>query len=754
MWSALHISPRVDTEFASSVKELLISTSRSLISAVAAVYAVLVFATAIWPEQLAIEVWLILPLMGFVCVVAIKLLPSHFVIAHTVWQVGLAVVITSAAYLFQEPAITFLYVLLPLLAVVTIGWPAALLSEGVIGVLLWWMSNGLITPQPSPTYVLGILFGGIIAGLVGRASAHTLLTVTEWSLSSYRQAQARMDEALEQRVELKQTQHDLLQVTKQLARLSDRLKAMHRSAEEARRAKEEFVANVSHELRTPLNMIIGFSEMITQSPQVYGTSLPPALLSDIATIHLNSQHLSKLVTDVLDLSQVEAGQMALSKEWDHLKVIVDAAIIAVRPLYESRELYLRSDVPADLPVLFCDSTRVRQIMLNLLSNAGRFTERGGVQVRAWRDEDDVVVSVTDTGPGISEKDQERLFEPFHQLDSSIRRQHGGSGLGLSISKRFVEMHGGQMWLESRVGVGTTFFFRIPIETPLPADLVPGDAIKRWFSPYSEYEHRVRSQRSKAPVPVILPRYVLMDKGPTLSRLFGRYLTNTELVSVHNAQDAVHELTRLPAQALIVNAASFDESPISRELLATLPYDTPAITCWVPGEDESAKQLGVLRYLVKPVTRETLLSVLGDMDSDVKSILLVDDQPEALRLFARMLSSTECNYRILRAKNAQRALGLLRRHRPDVMFLDLIMPGMDGFQVLDEKRRDPAIREIPVVIISSRDPRGDPIVSSELGLVHGGGLSVRDLLACVRAISGVLSPLEQAGDQVQRVAPAG
>jgi signal transduction histidine kinase len=754
MWSALHISPRVDTEFASSVKELLISASRSLILTVGAVYVALVFATAIWPEQLAIEVWLIFPLMGFLCIAAIKLLPSHFVIAHTVWQVGLAIVITLAAYLFQEPAIAFLYALLPLLAIVTIGWPAALLSEGVIALLLWWTSNELITPHPPPSYVLGILFGGVIAGLVGRASVHTLLVVTEWSLSSYRQAQARMDEALEQRVELKQTQQDLVQVTQQLARLSDHLKAVHRSAEEARRTKEEFVANVSHELRTPLNMIIGFSEMITQAPQVYGTNLPPALLSDIATIHLNSQHLSKLVSDVLDLSQIEAGQMALSKEWVHLKDIVETAFLAVRPLYESRDLYLRADIPAGLPALFCDSTRVREIILNLLSNAGRFTVRGGVHVRAWQEEGDIVVSVTDTGPGISEKDQERLFEPFHQLDSSIRRRHGGSGLGLSISKRFVEMHGGEMWLESQVGVGTTFFFRLPRETPLPADLFTEDSIKRWFSPYSEYEYRVRSQRSKAPVPAVLPRYVLMDKGPTLARIFSHYLANAELVSVRSAQAAVQELTRLPAQALIVNVASFDESPISRELLSALPYDTPAITCQVPGEDESAKQLGVLRYLVKPVTRETLLSVLEDMDGDVSSVLLVDDQPEALRLFARMLSSTERNYRILRAKNAQRALSLLRRHRPDVMFLDLIMPGMDGFQVLDEKRQDPAIREIPVVIVSSRDPRGEPIVSSELGLIRGRGLSVRDLLACFHAISQVLSPLDQAGDQARQAAPAG
>jgi len=255
-----------------------------------------------------------------------------------------------------------------------------------------------------------------------------------------------------------------------------------------RRAKEEFVANVSHELRTPLNMIIGFSEMIPELAHVYGVALPPALLSDIAAIRRNSQHLARLVDDVLDLSQVDAGRMALRKEWTSLREIVDEAILAVRALFESKGLSVETQIPSDLPEAFCDSTRIRQVMLNLLSNAGRYVKRGGVQVRVRQEQNELMVTVTDTGPGIAPADQQRLFQPFQQLESSLRHRSGGSGLGLTISKRFVEMHGGKMWLESQVGVGTTFGFSLPVQTPTVPALAEDGAL-RWFSPYESTNTR-------------------------------------------------------------------------------------------------------------------------------------------------------------------------------------------------------------------------------------------------------------------------
>jgi signal transduction histidine kinase/CheY-like chemotaxis protein len=678
------------------------------------------------------------------------LLQKQLLLAQVVWQIGLVVSITLGVYVFHWQEMAFIYALLPLMAIVTVGWPGGLLAEGLVIALVWWLSHDPTVSRLPTTYGLVIAAGGACTGLLGWAATYALLTVTRWSLFSFEQARKNMEEARGQRVELKQIQEDLIQANRELARLSDRLKAMHQVAEEARKAKEEFVANVSHELRTPLNMIIGFSEIITQSPQVYGASLPPALLADIAAIRRNSQHLSKLVDDVLDLSQIEAGRMALSKEWTSMREIVDAAALAVRSLFESKGLYLETEVPCDLPPVFCDSTRTRQVVLNLLSNAGRFTEWGGVRVKVWCHRNDVVVSVTDTGPGIPLEDQERLFEPFQQLDGSIRRRHGGSGLGLSISKKFVEMHTGKMWLESQVGVGTTICFSLPLDTSVPIVHAGGGA-QRWFSPYRQYEARTR--RSKAPVSRAVPRFVLLEEGETLQRLFRRYLDDIEITSAQSIEGAIRELSHSPAQALVVNAPSFKQPIAPMGQLANLPYDTPAVTCWVPGEDEAAKRLGVVRYLVKPVTREALFSTLEELGEGVRDVLLVDDEPEVLQLFARMLSSAECNYRVLRATSGQQALNMLRERQPDVMMLDLVMPGKDGFQVLQEKSQDSSVREIPVVIISATDPAGEPIVSDTLTVTHSGGLSVRDLLACIQAVSEVLAPSARSDGRGQRGNPA-
>jgi CheY-like chemotaxis protein len=245
---------------------------------------------------------------------------------------------------------------------------------------------------------------------------------------------------------------------------------------------------------------------------------------------------------------------------------------------------------------------------------------------------------------------------------------------------------------------------------------------------------------------VVPRCVLLEEGETLQRLFARYLDGVEAVAVHSIEEAIAVLNRAPAQVLVVNGLPFERMPIPAESLAKLPYGTPAVTCWVPGEDEAAKRLGVVRYLVKPVTRDMLLSALGDLGDKVQSVLVADDEPEVLQLFTRMLSSAPRKYDIMWAKNGQRALTLLRQRRPDVLLLDLMMPGMDGFQVLQEKSRDPSLRGIPVIVISARDATGELLVSDTLTVTRSGGFSVREFLACIQAVSDILSPLARSADR--------
>jgi signal transduction histidine kinase/DNA-binding response OmpR family regulator len=616
-----------------------------------------------------------------------------------------------------------------------IGWPAGALTEVGLALLLISVARpGGLLPYLGDA-VAGIVAGGAFTFLVGWAICRTLLRACQWSLYSYGQARQQLDAAQEQRIELKQTQDDLVLLNKELVRLYDELSATQELADEARRAKEQFVASVSHELRTPLNMIIGFSEMITDAPYLYGARLPSSLLADIAAIHRNGQHLVKLVDDVLDLSQVEAGRMALRKDWSSPQQIARDSVDAIRALFVSKGLALEADVPDELPSVFCDETRVRQIMLNLLSNAGRFTTRGGVVLRLRAVADELVVSVSDTGTGISPEDQKRLFEPFRQL-SLAGRQDGGSGLGLSISKQFVELHGGKMWVESQVGVGTTVSFSLPTSPTAETAFARDSGAARWFSENQRYEARTRP--SRAPVPVVEPRIVVLEKGDALCRLLSRYLDGVRLVTVADAGEAIRTARESAPQALVVNTPP--RSNVLTQLLGSAgqPPDVPIIACWVPGEETAAEELGVRQYLTKPVTRTQLVSALQRI-GDTRSVLLVDDEPEVLQLFTRMLTTSDHHYRIQQTTNGQRALDLLRKHHPDAMVLDLIMPEMDGLRLLLEKSRDQQIRDIPVIAVSSRDPASQPIISDGLVVQVGRRLSAQDLLACIEGLIGVLSP---------------
>ena len=482
MWHRLFASPGADPRFAASAMQLLHAIARDLIVAIAGLAgAALALRWFGAPADLDLTVMPLLAGVALLSLLALWQLPRRFLATVIAWQAGLAALTAAACILLEQPALALLFAFLPLLAVVTLGWPAALISGGGVVALTSWLSQTAWAAPLPPNYGWATAGAALIAGVLGWAATRALYTVTCWSLRSYAEAETQLEEARAQRLEFRQTEEDLRQANRELARLSDRLKAMYRVAEDARHAKEEFVANVSHELRTPLNMIIGFSDMILQAPRVYGSELSPALMADITAIQRNSQHLARLVDDVLDLSQVEAGKMVLAKEWTSLDQIVEAAALAVRALYDSKGLYLRAAAPSDLPPVFCDSTRIRQVILNLLSNAGRFTERGGVEVRATSNDQEIIVCVSDTGPGIAVADQDRLFQPFQQLDGSLRRSHGGTGLGLSISKRFVEMHQGKMWLQSPAhespgsagGPGAAFFFSLPLTTESPPWPAPG-----------------------------------------------------------------------------------------------------------------------------------------------------------------------------------------------------------------------------------------------------------------------------------------
>jgi signal transduction histidine kinase len=249
------------------------------------------------------------------------------------------------------------------------------------------------------------------------------------------------------------------QLQESYANLEQKVEERTQQLEIASKHKSQFLANMSHELRTPLNAILGYTELILDD--IYG-EVPEKVREVLERVQKSGQHLLGLINAVLDLSKIEAGQLTLSVSDYSLSDVIYTAVASVESLATEKHLQLIVEVSLDLPVGQGDERRLAQVLLNLLGNAIKFTDAGKVNVRATAAEDAFLVAVSDSGPGISDEDQAKIFEEFQQADSSSTKQKGGSGLGLSIAKHIVEMHGGRIWVESRLGKGSTFWFTLPV----------------------------------------------------------------------------------------------------------------------------------------------------------------------------------------------------------------------------------------------------------------------------------------------------
>lgn len=729
-------------ELESAIDDLLVNKSRSLVLLTSLFFIITsIIISGESDTPIMAQLFGLSILFGIVSYVAYSMMEERYLIANIIWQAGLLAKILAVYFLFDLAEILLLVAFLPLITVVTLGWISGAITEAILIGLLVFLDS--MPESALGKYALIIPFVGAFGGLLGWVTTQHLTTAAAWALYSFNQARDNLRNAREQQMELKQTQEDLTHAYQELARMTSRLKSLQRMAEESRQAKASFVANVSHELRTPLNMIIGYTEVITRSPGLYGGRLPAALMTDITAIQRNSKHLLNLVNDVLDLSQVESGRMALSCDWTDINELVREAASIVEGLFESKGLYLKLELAPNLPEVYCDRIRIRQVIINILSNAGRFTHEGGVIIKTQAAGEQLQVSITDTGPGIPPEAQKRIFEPFQQLDNSIRRQYDGSGLGLTISKQFIEMHDGKMDLESEPGKGTTFFFTLPLTPAVgETDFYKSPPVQRSLLPGDAYGYRLRTRPSKARVPEVIPRLVVYEKDQSMQRMLSRYLTGTEVVSVQSLSELAAAVNHSPAQAIVVNASPQEQ--LSDQILSFAPIGTPVISCWLPGEAEAASQLGAVQYLMKPITRDKLLEVLETFPGEVRRILLVDDEPDELHLFARMLESAQKSYQIIQAANGKRALDILRSRPVDIILLDLVMPVFDGYQFLEAKRQDPAIRDIPAIVISSRDPLGEAIASNTVHISHNGGFSTAHLLELIQSTTEILMPNEDRG----------
>jgi CheY-like chemotaxis protein len=393
---------------------------------------------------------------------------------------------------------------------------------------------------------------------------------------------------------------------------------------------------------------------------------------------------------VLDLARIEAAEMSLVPEETDLPTLVQEAVNTARGLVEARGLWLRTEIAPDLPRLWVDPTRIRQVLLNLLNNAARFTHEGGVTVSLHRNEDKVVFDVTDTGVGIAPEALSRIFEEFQQLDSAAQHPDRGVGLGLAISRGFVEMHGGHIWVESQVGKGSVFHFSLPINKLDPAEPYIG----RLSEAVSAFPARPEGEH------VLLA----VTDSPAAAALLTRYVRECRSVVVPDLKQAEQVAQQMIPQAVVIDTVCEELDPMSLDALAerwALPH-TPFLACPLPGEKTLRQRLSVDGYLIKPVSREGLWDVLRQFGEEVDTILVVDDDRDFVRLVTRMLDNPLRPYQIVGAYSGHEGLEMVHYRQPDLVLLDLMLPDIRGVDVIDRIRSSPTDRHLPIVIVSAQD----------------------------------------------------
>jgi signal transduction histidine kinase/CheY-like chemotaxis protein/ABC-type sugar transport system substrate-binding protein len=528
-------------------------------------------------------------------------------------------------------------------------------------------------------------------------------------------------------------------------------------AEEANRLKSRFLSMVSHELRTPLNLICGLSNILLREGEQAGPREYKVNIKDVERIYIGAQHLDGLIRDVLDLAQSDVGQLKLVCAPLDLTEVLRAVAVIGEQLARDKELAWRAEIPERLPWVWGDRTRLRQVVLNLVNNAVKFTARGEVSLTANVEDRRVTVSVHDTGLGVPADEQEAIFDEFRQSERTTARGYGGLGLGLAICKRLIEMHEGKIGVYSsgEEGKGSTFYFTLPV-------------VGQAFQPVAE-------------IPLAQAQRVsLLAKDAAGGRVLREHLARQGFeVEVHPADEATGWLARLvlaPPDVVVLDLGLTSER--GWEILKTLKetpatQDVPVLFYALEGDEDSGAgpfdrlragfpacrgSLLEINYLTKPVGTAKLAEALtrhGLLDEEEreqagKNILIVDDEPGILEMHTRMVEAQVPGCRVLRAQNGREALEAIRQERPDLVLLDLMMPELDGFGVLEAMQEEEMSRHIPVIVLT-----GQVLTEEDMARLNRGVASVleKGLFSVEETLEHVAAALERKrrpGSETQRI----
>jgi len=485
--------------------------------------------------------------------------------------------------------------------------------------------------------------------------------------------------------------------------------------------KARFLANMSHELRTPMNAIIGFTSLLLDDRSLH---LSERHRRNLERVSRNARDLLELINNVLDLSKIEAGRMDVYSEPADAHDLIERAMAVVEPLKEARPINLNISVEDGLPPMRTDRTKLQQILINLLSNAIKFTREGEVKVTAVRAPNNRIrIAVSDTGIGIAESDVNRIFEEFRQIATTGRGSRTGTGLGLPITRRLAEMLGGEISVSSREGAGSVFTLTLPLET----------------------EGRVAST-AEIEVPLTDPdrTALVIDNDPASLYLTKKYLSEAgySVAATDDPARAVEIASKARPALITIDIDALDGDIETLERLTNSHREAVVVAFSADVSAESrALSAGVKVFLRKPVERASLLAFLARANSPVqKCVLVVDDDPDALDLAVAMIE--ESGYEITTAVNGREALEAISRQRPDAIILDLMLPEMDGFEVVHRMSLNADWRKIPVILLTARDLSHEERRALDISaarIIQKGNFSRDELLAEIRMATGISEP---------------
>ncbi|RPJ26103.1 MAG: helix-turn-helix domain-containing protein [Chloroflexi bacterium] len=511
-----------------------------------------------------------------------------------------------------------------------------------------------------------------------------------------------------------------------------------RLAEETDRLKSRFLSTVSHELRTPLSLIVGLSDILLQKSNKKGSALPAPYLKDIEQIYASGQHLGRLIQDVLDLASSEAGQLQFNSERLNLSETLKIIASTGKQLAAERGLAWQEFFPEEGPWVWGDRTRLRQVVLNLISNAVKFTSQGEVQLVVESKDGYAIVSVSDTGIGIPLAEQQTIFDEFHRSERTLSRGYSGMGLGLAISKRLVEMHGGEIGVGSsgKEGAGSTFYFKLPLIEPNEDqdDLLLDPALGQrvlLITHNIEVGKRLRDRLLESGLEAQLMPLDTLDNRLAHPR-------------ESSASSVVVDISMTPNRGWQI-LKQLKDNPVTREI--------PIL--FYAFRDEKGAVLE-LDYLTKPIRPAELAraldqqSAFADDDKKEKVLLIVDDNASTLEMYVRIVQSQSTFYRTLKARNGREALAAMEKERPDLVLLDLMMPELDGFGVLEAMRANESTRDVPVIVLTGQVLTERDMARLNRGvatILEKGMFSVEDTLAQIEA---VLVGKQKLGSEAQRL----